>query len=159
MGVDGELESLVGHLAFVTGDAGGCCRTRRQTYVHQHVCGFLVIVVHAEGQSVVQYSQVKTDVRLVGSFPFQVTCSQVGLADTGNCMVVTFFKPGYAVDVVTLQIRVIAYTALVTGLSPATAELQVINPSDVFHELFRRNAPCSREGGENTPAMVGMQLG
>ena len=61
--------------------------------------------------------RVKTDVRLVGSFPFQVTCSQVGLADTGHCMVVTFFKPGYAVDVVTLQIRVIAYTALVTGLS------------------------------------------
>ena len=125
MGVDGELESLVGHLAFVTGDAGGCCRTSRQTYVHQHVCGFLVIVVHAEGQSVVQYGQVKADVGLAGGFPFQVTCSQVGLADAGNSMVVALFEPRYAVDVVALQIRVIAYAALVTGLSPAATEFQV----------------------------------
>ena len=53
----------------------------------------------------------------------------------GTAWSLPFFKPGYAVDVVTLQIRVIAYAALVTGLSPATAELQVINPSDVFHEF------------------------
>ena len=33
-GADLLDKSFVGHLAFVTGDAGGCCCTCRQTYIH-----------------------------------------------------------------------------------------------------------------------------
>lgn len=73
-------------------------------------------------------------------------------------MVVALFEPRYAVDVVALQIRVIAYAALVTGLSPAATEFQVINPSDVFHEFSDEMRQAAEKDGKMPQRWSGCSL-
>ena len=158
MGGYGEFEALVGHLAFVAGDCAGSGGAGRKGHVHEHVGGLLVIPVGRECQSAAQHGEVYADVGLGCCLPGEVGCAQVGLCYGRDGVRLAFLEPFDAVDIVALEIGVVADARLVTGLSPAGAQLEVVDPLDVAQEAFLRNAPGCRERGEDTPAVVGMEL-
>ena len=156
---DAELPTLVLDVAAIVGEAGSSCRTCRQGDSHKHVGGLLVVVIYGEGQTAAEHSQVETYVGLRGGLPRQLRIAQ-GRLRTGRhgIGIVTFAKPLETIDAVGSEVRVVAQSALVTGLSPAATNLEVVEPVDILQELLLRDTPGSRERGEVAPAMTGSEF-
>ena len=74
-------------------------------------------------------------------------------------MLLARLPPLLAAEAIESQIAVVAQSALVAGLTPAAAQLEVVDPGDVLHELLVRDAPGGGERGEVAPAMAGCQSG
>ena len=67
-------------------------------------------------------------------------------------------RPVVVVRAVLLHPAVFGEARLVTGLSPAGAQFQVVDPLHVAQKLFARDAPGRRERREIAPAVAGSQL-
>ena len=148
----------IAHLTLVSLDGADSCRTGRQRYPHQHIGGIFIVPVKGKTQTVMEQRPVESDICLSRGFPGEIGVTERTLAVSRHRMLVTGLPPVLPVDTVSLQVSVIAYTCLVTGLSPTTTNLEIIDPVDIFHERLTGDTPSSTNGREETPAVLRSQF-
>ena len=111
--------------------------------------------------------EIEAEVRLCSCFPFDVIITDLitfesGLKDaaaigSGNVVGSTIALTAWFRYTVVGNINCIAGNVrdfLVTGLSPWTADFQIVNPTEVLHELFTVQAPSQWEGRECGIAVI-----
>ena len=149
-----KFPSMVFNLTSVECHRIGIGTTRRKRHIHQQIVRQFIIIIHIECEAIMQHCKVKADICLRCCLPCQLRITQTILRTCGHCIGISVSsKPLNAVDAVRSEVAIIAQTTLVTCLTPSSAQLQVINPSYIFHELFLRNTPRSRKRREITPSM------
>ncbi len=141
--LDGELHTLVDDGAAIAGQRAGCGRTGGQRHVHDEVGGLLIVPVGIERQAVVEYGEVEAEVGLRSGLPGEVGVGERRLRAGGHGVVVAVLPPLDAVEAVHGEVGVVAQSALVTGLTPAATNLQVVDPRHVLHELLVAHTPCA----------------
>ncbi len=109
-----------------------------------------VEVVQRTVDTVVEHRKVNTDVPVLAFFPFEI-----GIDVLARTPYLEIFSVIEIVAEARHRIyRQIAAEVLVAGNTVVGADFQVIEPFDVFHELFLRNTPTHRYGGEIAPLVV-----
>ena len=164
---DVELDALVLHLASVDPLAGSFAHDADAGHIDEDVGGLLVVPLEGAVEGVAQETEVEADVRLSGGLPLQVVVAELValeaagqlLAAVGACDVVAgavalAAEACFAVVAHVESVACDVVDLLVTRTSPAGAQLQVVEPAYVLHELLLADAPTCAERGEGTIAVV-----
>ena len=110
----GKFDTFVRHMAEVGPHIGKTSRGGNR-HVLQQISGLLIVVVHREGDTVFQETEVQTYVILVGSLPFQIFIQRAFTSISGETAV------GNTSERIVCRTqrnhRLIAIDTLVTGLS------------------------------------------
>ena len=152
VGIDVELPTRVTHLTIIMIGNGQETGVRRNTEVaHQHVGGCRAIGLDGEVQSVVEQSDVNTEVVLRHELPLQVGQTDVQRLHGSHVHITGSRAVLRSVQVV--------LAGLVTHTTPAGTEgqhrkcrFQALHPRLVTHNPLQRNR------GEVTPAVAGTEL-
>ena len=150
-GAEGELQTFVGDIAGV-GELVGETGRRRNLHLLQQVTGLLVIVVHGNGQTVVEPSEVDTGIVLCGGLPLDVLIDRSTPVDHGDTAVERTAER--IVGHGELRQCAIRADALVTGLTIAQTELQVGEDAEILDELLLAGTPCDGTGEEGSPLVL-----
>ena len=156
-GVDSQFDTFVANLTYVRSHCAVRITVGRNCIIKDQIFCALVVVFDGTGQSVVEESEVNTDVEHACTLPFQVWISIFG---SGQCTV----AGGWSCDgihvseptrcTVSLLCGIGVKSQWVTAYTIAYAEFQVIKHFLILHEILFCNAPCQWYGRECTPAVV-----
>ena len=129
------------------------CRHGHGGRIVQQVGGLAVVPVDAGRQTLVEEAQIKTYIISGGGLPLQVGCEVVGTVEhagardgietVGACRHRVGGNPG-----------VVVVHVLLSGLTPAEAELQVAQGVDILEEVLVLDSPGQCHRGEQRPVVL-----
>ena len=141
-----QRADVAGHLVREVGSHGNHNRV-------DQVLGLTMIEVEVQGQTVVQDSEVQTGIPCGGLLPSQ--CVVVGIRTIGAAIAVEQrIVSALFVGCICRNIRIVADSFLLTGDTPACAQLQVRKPFGVLQERLVVDFPSQGHGWEQAPLLV-----
>ncbi len=151
------LPPVGAHVGVVT-LGGAVAEYGRQLFAHHiHVGCLLAVDVGREVQAAVECLEIQAEVIGRGLFPCQA------LGNRGGCLRVvehrTVVQQARLCDRHRGEVGVGIADEAVARRTDRCADLQVVEPVGVFHEVLFRDAPSHRTRGEESPTLVGRELG
>ena len=157
LGVNRELNTVVLHRTNVLCQYGTEVRTYRDGHRVQQVGGLTIVAIEAGRDAVVEETEVETCVPCSRCLPFQVWV--VGIRTHGVVVCATEGVLGIRVtDDIERGVAEVATDILLTSLTPAEAELELIPPCEILHELLFVDLPGQCHRGEVAPVVVLREL-
>ena len=153
----GELDTLVVQRADVVGL--GILEVTASGHIHRvdQVSGLAVVVVEVEGQAVIEQAQVETCVPCGGLLPSEVRV--IHIRTIGHAFVAQWIIGISLVGRIGRNPRIVTNTFLLTGLTPAETEFEVIDGLDITQERLIIDTPSKSQRGEQAPTAIFVETG
>ena len=164
---DVELHTFVLHLAGVDPLATALTHDTDTGHINKDVLGLLVVPLQGAVEGVAEEAEVQTDIGLRGGLPLQVVVTElvaletagkglaaVGAGDVVAGAVALATKASLAVVALVECVAGNVRDFLVTRLTPAGAQLQVVEPVNTLHEAFLADTPTGTDAGEGSVFII-----
>ena len=117
----------------------------RHLQIHQHILGFLLIPIESYINSIIEETEVKSQIDLFLFLPFHIQIRNILRTVTGS-------KRGiHLLHIHTPHIRI---NTGITSLPPTSTEFTIANPFNILHELLISKAPRQSERVKSCPTIV-----
>ncbi len=155
LGAYGEFDTEVAQRADVAGHGVGGGHTGGYGHVSQQIVGVTQVPVQRGGEAVVEPCHIYTDVPGGGGFPLHLGIVGVGVQRIDPFAVVVGIVSSGVGDGVYGGVVVVSAHSLLTGLTPAEAQLHLVHlVAKSFEEAHIGDLPAQSQRGEQTPAAV-----